>query len=166
VALLIASAYLEERTAPPAAPLATAQPVLPANANYEEETENKLANLLSQVKGAGSVTVKISLENGAFLEHAKNITKETRNAEEKDSSGGTRTTVESKETAEILFSKEDGLNRPVIAREYRPVIKGVVVVAEGAADSMVKANLTKAVATSLGIPPHKIVVLAQRKRGD
>lgn len=141
----------------------TVKKVSQVHLSYEEELENKLANLLSQIKGAGSVSVNVTLENGPYSEHAKNITKENRTTQEKDSSGGIRTTTETKETEQILFSKDSGVDRPVMVREYKPVIKGVVVVAEGAGDSVVKANITKAVEAGIGLASYKIVVLAQRK---
>ena len=133
------------------------------NKTYEETVETKLANLLSQVRGAGTVSVNILLERSGTIEHAKNITKETRTIQEKDNSNGTRTTTETKESEQVLVGKENGIDRPVMVSETKPVIKGVLVVAEGAADSVIKANLTKAVETVLGIPSYKITVLPYRK---
>lgn len=140
------------------------QIMLPAGPrSFEDAMEAKMANLLSQIKGAGSVAVSITLDSGAAQEYAKNIVKESRTIQEKDTSGGTRATTETKETESILVSKENGIDRPVMVREFKPVIKGVLVIADGAGDSLVKAQLTKAVEASLGIPPYKITVLPQRK---
>jgi len=133
------------------------------NRSYEEGLESKLANLLSQVKGAGAVAVSITLEDGPLEEYAKNTTKESRSIQEKDTSGGTRTTIETKETEQLQMGKENGIDRPVIAREIKPTIKGVLVIAEGAQDSAVKASLTRAVESGLGVPAYRITVLAQRK---
>jgi stage III sporulation protein AG len=144
-------------------PAETVRNVPTVNRSYEEALEAKLANLLSQVKGAGAVTVSITLENGSANEFAKNTTKESKTIQEKDTAGGIRTTTESKESDQILLSKENGLDRPVTVREIKPVIKGVLVIAEGAQDSVVKANLTRAVEAGLGIPVYKITVLPQRK---
>ena len=160
VALLIAgslydAAPVKSRTAAPADQVwqqaATAR-------SYEEALEAKLANLLSQVRGAGAVAVNITLENGSSQEFAKNTVKESRTVQERDTSGGTRTTSETKESEQVLLSRESGVDRPVIVREMRPAIKGVLVVAEGAADSGVKASLTRAVEAGLGIPSYKITV--------
>lgn len=133
------------------------------NRSYEEALEAKLSNLLSQVRGAGSVSVSVTLENGSTQEHAKNSVKETRTIQEKDASGGIRTTTETKESQQVLLGRENNVDKPVIVREYKPIIKGVLVIAEGAYDSSVKANLTRAVEAGLGIPPYKITVLPQRK---
>lgn len=131
--------------------------------SYEKNLEYKLTQLLSRTKGAGNVAVSITLEGSARQEHEKNIVKETKTVQEKDTSGGVRTTTEIKENQQILVNKENGVDKPVVLREINPTIKGVLVIADGAADSIVKANLTKAVETSLGISSYKITVLPQRK---
>lgn len=131
--------------------------------SYEEILEAKLSNILSQVRGAGAVSVNVMLESSSTQEHAKNLVKETKTIQEKDTAGGLRTTTETKENQQILVGKENGTDKPVMVREIKPPIKGVLVIAEGAYDSNVKANLTKAVETGLGIPSYKITVLPQRK---
>lgn len=135
----------------------------PVNRSYEEVVEGKLTNILSQVKGAGAVIVNITWENSSTQEHAKNITTESKTIQEKDTAGGVRSTTETKESTQILVGKENGIDRPVLVREIKPIIKGVLVIADGAYDSNVKASLTKAVESGLGIPSYKITVLAQKK---
>lgn len=133
------------------------------DASYEKNLENKLTQLLSRTKGAGNVAVSITVEGSARQEHEKNIVKETKTVQEKDTSGGIRTTTETKENQQVLVNKENGVDKPVMLREINPEIKGVLVIADGAGDSVVKANLTKAVETGLGIASYKITVLPQRK---
>ena len=124
--------------------------------------ENKLSILLSQVKGAGKVTVSVILENSSFQQPAKNITKETKTIQEKDNMGSLRTTTEIKESEQILFSKENGAEQPVFINEIQPKIKGVLVISEGAYDSIVKANLIKGVEIGLGLPSYKVTVLTSK----
>jgi stage III sporulation protein AG len=135
----------------------------PTNRSYEDIVEGKLAHILSEVKGAGTVDVNITWENSSTQEHAKNITKESKTIQEKDTTGGIRSTTEIKESTQILVGKENGIDRPVVVSEIKPMVKGVLVIAEGAYDSNVKASLTKAVESGLGIPSYKITVLAQKK---
>lgn len=138
-------------------------PATVSNTGTERAVEDKLAQVLSKVKGAGNVTVSVTFEGGARQEHAKNKTKETKVVEEKDTAGGVRTTTESKQSEQFLISKENGADKPVTVMETRPIVKGVLVVADGAADSSVKADLIRAVETGLGIASYKITVLPQRK---
>jgi len=135
----------------------------PIHNSYEELLEEKMVAVLTKVKGAGAVAVTITLENSSTQEHAKNIVRESKVIQEKDTSGGLRTTTETKENEQILINKENGIDRPVVVREVKPLIKGVLVIAEGAYDSNVKANLTKAIEIGLGVPNYKITVLAQKK---
>ncbi|MEM5769309.1 MAG: hypothetical protein AAGU23_10185 [Bacillota bacterium] len=165
IGLLIVGTFI---TSPKSTPESIAPPpknqsVETLSRSYEEILEGKLANKLSQIRGAGMVMVTITLESGPQQEYAKNITRESRVIQEKDTTGGTRTTTETKENDQILVSRESGADRPVIAREIKPQIKGVLVVAEGAADSQIKAQLMRAVESGLGVPPYKITVLPQKR---
>ena len=165
IVLLAAGSMYEPLVATPKtnSPAETVKNAPLLNRSYEELLESKLSSLLAQVKGAGTVAVSITLEKSSRQEHAKNITKETKTIQEKDNAGSIRTTTETKESEQVLLSKENGLDKPVMVQEYKPIIKGVLVVAEGAYDSSVKSSLTKAVETGLGIPAYKITVLPQRK---
>lgn len=149
-------------------PVANARPESPgivttATRSYEEVLEGKLSDVLSQVNGAGAVTVSITLDNSGMDEYAKNIVKESKTVQEKDTSGGLRTTTEMKESDQLVLAKDGGNEKTVIVREYKPAVKGVLVVATGAYNSTIKANLTEAVEAALGIPAYKITVLPQRK---
>lgn len=164
--LLLLSGGILDRLATPSkieVPNEVLRNTLPSNSSYEEVLEGKLSMILTKVKGAGSVAVQVTLENSSTQEHAKNRVKESKMIQEKDTSGGIRTTTETKESEQILIGKENGADRPVVVQEKKPLIKGVLVIAEGAYDSAVKANLTKAVEAGLGVPSYRITVLAQRK---
>lgn len=165
VILLMSGGILESLSPKPKSevPAEVAKSPLTSTSSYEEALEGKLGTVLAKVKGAGAVAVHITLENTSTQEHAKNVVKESKVIQEKDASGGIRTTTETKESEQILIGKENGIDRPVLVREIKPIIKGVLVIAEGAYDSAVKANLTKAVEAGLGIPSYRITVLAQRK---
>ena len=165
VILLVMGGVIDRQTVNPS-PIVSNEPLkVPAavNLSYEEALEGKLTHTLSQVKGAGTVVVNITWENSTTQEHARNITKESKIIQEKDTTGGVRSTTETKESTQILVSKENNMDRPVLVREIKPMIKGVLVIADGAYDSNIKAILTKAVEAGLGIPSYKITVLAQKK---
>ncbi|MBP2662190.1 MAG: stage sporulation protein [Firmicutes bacterium] len=165
IILLVVGSFYEPFTATPKSiiPAETVKSTPAVNRTYEEALESKVGNLLAQIKGAGAVSVSITLERSSKQEHARNTIKETKTIQEKDNTGGIRTTTETKESQQVLLSKENGADRPVMVQEYKPIIKGVLVVAEGAHDSTVKASLTRAIEAGLGIPSYKITVLPQRK---
>ena len=53
-------------------------------------------------------------------------------------------------------------NAPVVTKEIYPKVKGVVVVAEGAADPIVKQDLIAAVKSILDVADHKIGVFVKK----
>mgnify|MGYP000896139182 CR=1 FL=1 len=164
IGLIIAGGFWDARPPAKSGESTEVRKNLPAvKPGDEESLEIKLANILSQVRGAGTVIVNITLDTGTGQEHAKNIVKETKIIQEKDGSGGNRTTTESKDNEQIILTKDNGVDRPVVVKETKPSIRGVLVVAEGAGNSEVKAALVKAVETGLGIPAYRITVLPQRR---
>ena len=88
---------------------------------YVDMLENKLCNVLSKISGVGDCKVIITLQCGFEYQYATDTETKTTVA------GGNETTIVT-ETV-ILVS-----NEPVVVKEIYPVIKGVVVVANGAED--------------------------------
>ena len=126
---------------------------------YARELECKAQAILSKVSGAEQVWVTITMEQGTTTDYATNQTNESRTVTEKDASGGTKSTTESKSTAQVVAMRgaTDG-ERTVLVRTTAPKIAGVLVVAQGALDAEVRLELTEAAATLLGVPEHRILV--------
>ena len=81
------------------------------------------------------------------------------NVNETDSSGGVRSTVETDSQKEIIFKENtDGSKEPVTQSVTSPKIEGAVIVASGADDTTIKANIIQAVEAATGLATHKIQV--------
>ena len=127
--------------------------------NYEGEKvvadlEKRLSDLLSQVEGAGKVEVMIFADSSSEMIPAYNNQSDSRSDE-----GTGSTSIESNEQREIALS---GGDNPVILKVIIPQIKGVVVVAEGADDFLVRQQLNDAVCTLLGVPEHRVQILKHK----
>ncbi|BCV25126.1 hypothetical protein [Gelria sp. Kuro-4] len=138
-------------------PTGTAVPV--TGAGYQKNLEAQLAATLSQIAGAGQVIVQVSLEGGGSVSYATNSQQEVRSTEEKDPAGTTRTSQETRNEAQVVMARAGGEERPVVAGETLPAVRGVLVVASGARDPGVKEQLAQAVQVLLGLPAHKVMVL-------
>lgn len=136
----------------------TSSPVLA----LEKSLSQQISNILSQVEGAGNVSVSVSLEAGPETDFAENVTSDTSTIEEKDTSGGTRTTSTMNNKTEVVFAQNQ--NNPLIIKEKGAQIRGVLVVAEGARDSEIKIKLNHAVQAMLNLPAHRIMVLTKESR--
>ncbi|MDK2855771.1 MAG: stage sporulation protein [Bacillota bacterium] len=143
-------------------PTGTAVPV--TGNSYQMNLEAQLANTLAQIKGAGEVVVQVSLEGGSSISYATNSQQEVRTSEEKDPTGSTRTSQETRSEAQVVMAREGGSERPVVAGETLPVVRGVLVVATGARDPSTKERLAQAVQVLLGLPAHKVMVLEREEK--
>lgn len=120
-----------------------------------DDLENRLENILTQIKGVGEVDVMITYESSTEVIPASNTTKSNQVTEEKDAQGGTRTTTQEDMTENIVTTNNNDL---MVIKEIKPQIRGVVVVAEGAGDIRVKSELIEAVRTVFQVPAHRVMV--------
>ncbi|MCR4434262.1 MAG: stage III sporulation protein AG [Clostridiales bacterium] len=131
--------------------------------NDKSDIEKELEEILSQIKGAGRVSVMITYESGKEIVPATDASKKENDVQEKDSGGGSRNTSQDEYETKIVFEEQSGIKKPVVLKELQPAVKGVIVVAEGATDPSVRENLSKAVQVITGVPIHKVQVFERTK---
>lgn len=131
---------------------------------FQNHLSDQVASILSEVKGAGRVQVRVMLEWGPTFTYHEDVRQSDSDTREQDSEGGTREIVElQRETALSVLRGTGGAEEPVITRVDSGQIRGVLVVAEGAGDPRVRAELTVAVATLLDLSSHRVTVLAGKE---
>jgi stage III sporulation protein AG len=129
------------------------------------ESEKNIEEILSQIDGVGKVDVLVTYMSGREMVPYSDVKKSDDVTDEKDSTGGTRKITRSSYESEIAYEDNgSGEKKPIIVKELLPEVKGVVVVADGAGDAIVKERLTAAVKVLLGVPVHKIQVF--ERKGD
>ncbi len=127
--------------------------------NEEDDLERKLERILNQISGVGKVRVMITYSESSSVTPIYNEDTSVSNVNETDSSGGIRSTVETDSQKEIIFKENsDGSKEPVTQKVISPKIEGAVVVASGADDTTIKANIIQAVEAATGLATHKIQV--------
>lgn len=131
--------------------------------DYKERLEKQLESILTQVKGVGNVKVMMTLNSGVEIIPAYNTNETFKTTQEKDDQGGERVISENIKNHQLVVVNETGgKNKPVIIKEMKPKIKGVIIVAEGAQDPVIKSNILKAVKTVLDLPAYKVTVLTKK----
>ena len=131
----------------------------PSERTGERDTlEQRLIEVLSQIRGAGRVDVLVTYEtNGEIVTATVRQTDEdVRNA---DGTGGSETSRSVREVTEPATIETEKGHAPIVLYEKEPVIRGVIVVAEGASDFSVRQKLQAAVHVATGIPIDRIEVL-------
>ena len=106
-----------------------------------EDEEKRLANILSQIDGAGEVSVMITY----YSSSEKNIAYETKvSSREKE---------ESEDKKAVMTDGE-----PMVVKEVYPKVRGVIVTADGGGNSAVRSAISEAVTASLDVPAHRICI--------
>ena len=130
-----------------------------SNNSTEDELETKLENILSKISGVGKVKVMVTYMQSSEMRPIYNEDSSTSNTNEVDSSGGTRSITEIDSQKEIVFKENtDGSKEPITQSISSPKIEGAVVVAEGADNANVKANIIQALEAATDLAIHKIQV--------
>lgn len=130
----------------------------------ESKLEQRVDEILSMIEGAGKVSSKITLESSLEYEYAVNTKNGQTQVNEEARDGSNRITKETQEDTQLVMKTESqGQNEAVIIKEIRPEISGVVVVAEGAKDSVVMEELNSAVQTLLNVPAHRVMILTKER---
>ncbi|WP_432665219.1 stage III sporulation protein AG [Wukongibacter baidiensis] len=126
---------------------------------YSDSMEDRLEKILNKIDGVGEVEVMITYETSTEVVPASNVTKSEQTTEENDKQGGTRVIKQENTTQNIVtVSSKDYNNSPMVIKEIKPMIRGVIVVAQGAEDPMIKNELIEAVTTIFQIKSHKVKV--------
>lgn len=135
-------------------------------AKTEEMLNRRLEEMLSRIEGAGEVKASVNLASTTEMEYAINTTTSNRKTDEKDRQGGSRTITEVNDNGQLVLLRESEGSKeaPVVVREIKPEVRGVLVVASGAANPLVKSNLIQALQVYLDIPVHRVVVLPREGR--
>lgn len=116
------------------------------------ELEQRLMDTLSCVRGAGRVKVMITYETGSEMVPAMS----TDVTSSVTGSGESQTRTES---SSPVTTYQNGENEAIVLMEREPTVRGVIVVAQGAADISVRLKLQAAVQAVLGVEAGKVEVL-------
>lgn len=134
------------------------------SADEKEDLQKKLESILSKIGGAGNVNVMVTYISGKESVLAYDTKRSDNDTQEKDNGGGTRSIKNSDLENKIVYEESgNGVKKPITLKELQPAVKGVVVVADGAGDPVVKESITRAVQVLVDVPIHKIQVLPRNK---
>ena len=121
-----------------------------------EALEDRLADTLSQIEGAGRCEVLLTLESGTEQILARDS--ET-DREEGDDRQSLRRSTET-----VIVSRGGSAEEAVVVRQLYPVFRGAAVVCEGAGDPAVRLQVTRAVAALTGLGSDRIAISQMKGR--
>ncbi|MBR7090981.1 MAG: hypothetical protein IKC79_00840 [Clostridia bacterium] len=129
--------------------------------DYATTLENRLGSALSNIHGAGSVDVMITLDGTSELVLAY-TTDNKNNSTSNTTSNGTTSKTESNNTSTSpIIINTNGTSTPLVLTEILPKVKGVIVIAQGANDIRVKLDILKAVQALLGVSSSQVEIFVK-----
>ena len=131
---------------------------------YREALEVHLEELFSRMEGAGEVEVMITLASSSEKIVEKDTNGESETITEEDSAGGNRRTTNIVNDETTVYGGKTDQEHSYVSKELTPQVEGVVVLAAGGDDAVVKKNITEAAQALFGIDTHKIRIIKMSEK--
>ncbi|WP_124099119.1 stage III sporulation protein AG [Ruminococcus sp. Marseille-P6503] len=116
---------------------------------YKRQIESELIEMLSQIKGVGSVSAMVTIEGTTEYVYAEELDTAT----DKDGEQ-----LSERYQNQIVMTEKDGEKKALVKQIIKPKIGGVVIVCDGGSNTSVNERVIKAVSTALNLPASKICV--------
>lgn len=129
-----------------------------STSSRQEDLEERLEDILSTINGVGKVKALIKYSESSTVVAMYNETVSESTTKENDANGGSKDVKETENKKEIVYTDEDGTNKPITEKVVMPVIEGAIITAQGAGNANVKASIVSAVEAVTGLAVHKIQV--------
>lgn len=130
---------------------------------YVDELERQVTLAVTQIAGVGNAVVMIVPKTSEVSVLAEEVTERESESTGADEREGSVRHERSVTRRPITVTGEDGRRQePVVLYTKKPEIAGVLVVADGARSPGIRYLIVRAVSTALGIPPHRVEVVAKK----
>ena len=123
--------------------------------SYEEKLERRIRELLKSVDGVGEADVMVVLKSSEErIWHVDKSSTSSVTEESGSSSGSSRVIREENQSESTVLDQS-----PVMEKEVKPEISGVVISADGGGSAVIRAEISEAMEALLGLPANKIKVM-------
>ena len=126
--------------------------------DYKKNKENELTTILNDIQGGGKITVMMHFESSEEKVIATNINDSVSVTEETDDNGGTRKINTNQDGKTVVTLNEGDKTKPIVTKVIEPKVIGIIVVAEGASDSLVRQSIKQAVLTLYDLKSDQVEV--------
>ena len=137
-----------------------------ASLNTKDDLTLKLEQILEKIEGVGKVKVLITYSQTSQTIPMYNEDTSQKDTQETDKSGGSRKVIETDVKKDIIYQETNGEKTPITQSIVSPKIEGAIVTAQGAGNTVVKANIIQAVEAVTGVSSHKIQVFNMVEHKD
>ncbi|WP_152394062.1 stage III sporulation protein AG [Paenibacillus guangzhouensis] len=134
-------------------------------ASIEQVMENRMKNILETIVGVGEVEAAVTIDSTEEIVYQRQMKDSQQVTDESDPNGAKRHVTQYSRDGEIVTLEVSGNQTPAIVKKVKPKIRGVVIVAKGAENRIVKNLIIDAIEKGFSVPYSKISV-APRKQAQ
>jgi len=125
---------------------------------YEKKYEQQLKDTLGNIAGVKDVTVVVNVDSTEKKVYQVNETTRSQTTEEIDKQGGKRNIEDQSQEQSLVIVNDGSKGSPVLVQTEMPKIRGVLVVAKGAENLVIKHMIREAVTRLLDVPSFRVSV--------
>jgi stage III sporulation protein AG len=129
----------------------------------EQAMEDRTKEILEKIVGVGTVDIMVTVDSTEEIVVQRNMNDSQQLSEETDASGGKRHTTQYTRDGEIVTYSQSGDETPIITKRIKPQVRGVLVVAKGAENKVVRSLIEQAVQKGLNVPSYRISVVPRKQ---
>ncbi len=131
--------------------------------SIEQDFEMRTKTMFEQIVGVGSVDVMVTVDYTEELVVQRNMKDTQELTEETDANGGKRHVTSYQRDGQIVTYDSAGDQTPIITKKIKPQVRGVLVVAKGAENEIVKSLIVDAIQRGLNVPSYRISVVPRKQ---
>ncbi|GIP20217.1 MULTISPECIES: stage III sporulation protein AG [Paenibacillus] len=130
--------------------------------SIEGNLENRTKEILEKIVGVGTVDVMVTVDSTEEVVVQRNMKDSQEQTDETDAGGGKRHVTQITRDGQIVTYESSGDKQPLISKKIKPKIRGVLVVARGAENKVVKQLIVDAVEKGLNVAAYQISVVPRK----
>lgn len=172
--IMILNSFIQVKEVDPlsesrASPQEPTEPVLgkakePADFQDIEETiEVRIKDILEKIVGVGVVDVLVTVDSTEEMIFDRNTKDAQQITDETDANGAKRHITDVTRSGDIVFYEVSGNQTPIQIKKVKPKIRGVLIVANGAENVVVKKLIKEAVERGLSVAAHRISIVPRKQ---
>ncbi|WP_239984850.1 stage III sporulation protein AG [Sporolactobacillus pectinivorans] len=130
---------------------------------YEDYVNQSLKNILEQIQGVSEVSVMTTFSSTEKSIYQNDVKTQDNQTVESDPKGGKRQINQRSQDSQVVMIDKNGVKEPVVIGKEQPTVRGVIVVANGADQPAIRAEIMQAVSTVMDIPTYQVKVLQKNE---
>ncbi|MBH5318068.1 stage III sporulation protein AG [Paenibacillus sp. GSMTC-2017] len=131
--------------------------------SIEGTLEARMKEILEKIVGVGTVDVMVTVESTEEIVVERHRQETQTITDENDPNGGVRHITSIGKDGQVVLNEVSGDQKPIVTKTINPKIRGVIIVAKGAENAMVRRLIVNAIEKGVDVPINRISVVPSKQ---